>query len=132
MTHLLDTDICSAHMKRPGGLSHRFFQYSGGLVISSVKLGELFAGAYKLTQPMKLLSGIADLLQDVAVLDFDSIVAEQFGKLRGGLLQKGISVATADLMIASTALSYNLTLVTHTTVDYQHIPGLRLDDWLIP
>jgi predicted nucleic acid-binding protein len=24
MTHLLDTNICSAHMRRPGGLAHRF------------------------------------------------------------------------------------------------------------
>ena len=26
MTHLLDTNICSAHMRRPAGLAHRFFQ----------------------------------------------------------------------------------------------------------
>ena len=30
MTHLLDTNICSAHMRRPGGLAHRFFQHAGG------------------------------------------------------------------------------------------------------
>jgi len=27
---------------------------------------------------------------------------------------------------------HDLTLVTHNTADYQNIPGLRLDDWLIP
>jgi tRNA(fMet)-specific endonuclease VapC len=37
-----------------------------------------------------------------------------------------------DLMIASVALVCDLTLVTHNTVDYQNIPGLRLDDWLTP
>jgi tRNA(fMet)-specific endonuclease VapC len=37
-----------------------------------------------------------------------------------------------DLMIASVALTHNLTLVTHNTADYQHIPGLQLDDWLTP
>ena len=36
MTHLLDTDTCSAHMRRPAGLAHRFFQYAGGIAISSV------------------------------------------------------------------------------------------------
>jgi tRNA(fMet)-specific endonuclease VapC len=35
-------------------------------------------------------------------------------------------------MIASVALVHDLTLVTHNTADYQNIPGLRLDDWLIP
>jgi tRNA(fMet)-specific endonuclease VapC len=132
MTHLLDTDICSAHMRLPSGLAHRFIQYSGGIAISSVGLGELFAGAYKLPNPARILALITDLLQDVAVLDFDSACAEQFGKIRGSLLQQGIQVATADLMIASVALVHNLTLVTHNTADYQHIPGLRLDDWLIP
>jgi tRNA(fMet)-specific endonuclease VapC len=132
MTHLLDTDICSAHMRRPAGLAHRFFQYAGGLAISSVTLAELYSGAYKLPQSARLLALITDLLQDVAVLDFDSTCAEQFGKVRGALLQQGIQVATADLMIASTALAHNLTLVTHNTADYRNIPALRLDDWLIP
>lgn len=132
MTHLLDTNICSAHMRRPAGLAHRFFQYGGGLAIASVTLAELYAGAYNRQQPTRFLSLIADLLQDVSVLDFDSQCAEQFGKVRGALLQQGHQVATADLMIASVALTHNLTLVTHNTVDFQHIPGLRLDDWLVP
>ncbi|MHB1422691.1 MAG: type II toxin-antitoxin system VapC family toxin [Gemmataceae bacterium] len=72
MTHLLDTDICSAHMRRPAGLAHRFFQYAGGLAMASVALAELYSGAYKFSQPARLLALIADLLQDVAVLDFDS------------------------------------------------------------
>ncbi len=132
MTHLLDTNICSAHMRRPAGLAHRFFQYAGGLAISRVALGELYSGAYNLPQPARLLALIADLLQDVTVLSFDSVCAEHFGKVRGTLLQQGIQVATADLMIASTALAHNLTLVTHNTADYRDVPGLRLDDWLVP
>ena len=132
MSFLLDTNICSAHMRRPGGLAHRFFQHSGLLHISSIALAELYAGAYKRPQPARLLALIADLLQDVALLDFDATCAEQFGRVRGSLLQQGIHVPTADLMIASVALTHNLTLVTHNTADYRNIPGLRLDDWLIP
>ena len=132
MTHVLDTDICSAHMRRPAGLAHRFFQYAGGIAISSVSLAELYTGAYKRAQPARLLALIADLLRDVAVLNFDSACAEQFGNIRGVLLQQGTQVATADLVIASVALVHNLTLVTHNTADFQVIPGLRLDDWLIP
>ena len=36
------------------------------------------------------------------------------------------------LMMAGVALVHNLTLVTHKTADYQHVPGLRLNDWLTP
>jgi tRNA(fMet)-specific endonuclease VapC len=43
---------------------------------------------------------------------------------------EGITVNTADLMIASVALVHDLTLVTHNTADFRLIPDLRLDDWL--
>jgi hypothetical protein len=28
MSHLLDTNICAAHFRRPAGLAHRFFQHA--------------------------------------------------------------------------------------------------------
>jgi tRNA(fMet)-specific endonuclease VapC len=132
MNFLLDTDTCSAHMRRPARLAHRFIQYTGQIAISSVTLAELYAGAYKHSQANRLLALIADLQQEVQVIDFDSACAEKFGQVRGTLLQQGLSVPTTDLMIASAALVHNLTLVTHNTADYRNIPGLRLDDWLIP
>jgi tRNA(fMet)-specific endonuclease VapC len=87
MTHLLDTNICSAHMRRPGGLAHRFFQHAGGLTISTVVLSELYAGAYKHPDPDRLLALIADLLPEVAVLDFDQACAREFGKVKGESLK---------------------------------------------
>jgi tRNA(fMet)-specific endonuclease VapC len=48
------------------------------------------------------------------------------------LRRAGIEVPTVDLLIASVALVYDLTLVTHNTADFRNIPGLRLDDWLTP
>jgi predicted nucleic acid-binding protein len=33
-------------------------------------------------------------------------------------------------MIASIALEFDLTLVTHNIADFHNVPGLRLDDWL--
>jgi tRNA(fMet)-specific endonuclease VapC len=76
---LLDTDICSAHMRRPTKLAHRFIQYTGQVAISTVTLAELYAGAYKHSQPDRLVALIADLLQEVQILDFDSSCPERFG-----------------------------------------------------
>lgn len=132
MSFLLDTDTCSFHIKRPSGLAHRFMQHSGGLFLPTIALAELYAWAYRRANPTKLLQAIASLPHDVAILDFDAACAEQFGMVRGTMLQQGIQVAIPDLMIASVALVHNLTLVTHNTADYQNIPGLRLDDWLVP
>lgn len=70
MSFLLDTNICSAHMRRPGGLAHQFFQYSGRLNTSSIVLGELYAGAYMLGNPTLVTNNIKDF-QHISGLQFD-------------------------------------------------------------
>src|SRR5262245_26565511 len=105
MSFLLDTDTCSFHVKRPSGLIHRFIQHSGGLYLPTIVLAELYAWAYRRTNPAKLLKALStDLLSEVTVLDFDSACAEEFGKIRGALLRQGMQGAVPDLMIASVAL----------------------------
>lgn len=130
MSFLLDTDVCSAQMRRPAGLAHRFFQHGSRIAVPSIVLAELYAGAYRHPDPARLLALIESLLQDVFVLDFDTACAQKFGQIRGTLQQQGLSVPTTDLMIASVAMVHDLTLITHNTADYQNIPGLRVDDWL--
>jgi tRNA(fMet)-specific endonuclease VapC len=133
MSFLLDTNILSAHFRRPAGLAHRFFQHSGRLYTASVALAELFVWAYGRPDPARLLGGIDELLlQEVRVLDFDRDCANAFGQVRVRLRQDGIDVPSVDLMIASVALVYDLTLVTHNVPDFQRISGLRLEDWLTP
>jgi tRNA(fMet)-specific endonuclease VapC len=132
MSFLLDTNICSAHMRRPGGLAHRFIQHSGRLWMPTIVLAELYAGAYMLDVPDRILMGIEELRKDVSVVGFDETCAEEFGKLRGWLKRGGIQRNPVDLMIAAVALAHNLTVVTHNTQHFQDIPKLRLDDWLTP
>jgi len=130
---LLDTDICSAHLKRPAGLMHRFVQHSAQLNTSTIVLGELSVWAFHRSNPAPVIQRVEqDLLPDLNLLDFDSDCAKEFGRVRGTLLRQGISVSRTDLMIASVALAHDLTLVTHNTSDYRNIPGLRLEDWLSP
>jgi tRNA(fMet)-specific endonuclease VapC len=108
-------------------------QHTGGLAIPTVVLGELYVWAYQRPNPTSLLGRITnDLLPDVEVLPFDSDCAETFGRERGQLLRQGISVGRIDMMIASVALVHNLTLATDNAADFQKIPNLRLEDWLVP
>jgi tRNA(fMet)-specific endonuclease VapC len=133
MSFLLDTNILSAHLRRPAGLAHRFIQYSGRLYTSSVVLAELFVWAYNRPDPTKMLTGIDELLfEEVSLLEYDRDSANKFGQVRVQLRRNGIEVPSVDLLIASVALVHDLTLVTHNTIDFQNIPGLRLDDWLTP
>lgn len=133
MSFLLDTNICSAHLRRPAGLAHRFMQHSGRLFVPTIVLGELYAWAFKRPDPAPLLHLIDDeLLRDVDVLDFDAACAYRFGQLRGRMLSRGQVVFEVDLLIASVALVHDLTLVTNNTAHFAPIPNLRLEDWLTP
>jgi tRNA(fMet)-specific endonuclease VapC len=132
MSYLLDTNICSAHIRRPAGLAHRFVQHSGRLYVSTIVLGELYAGAYMSAGSPKILAGIADLLNDTNLLPFDALCAEQFGKLRGILKRQGIGISPIDLQIAAVAIVHGLTFVTNNTADFQKVPGMTLEDWLKP
>jgi tRNA(fMet)-specific endonuclease VapC len=132
MTFLLDTNICSAHMRRPAQLAHRFVQYAGRLAIPTIVLGELYAGAFRHPHAPRLLRLIEELQREVSVLDFDSECAQTFGRLRGQSLQTGTLTSTVDLMIASVAIVHDLTLVTHNVKDFVNISQLRVVDWLLP
>jgi tRNA(fMet)-specific endonuclease VapC len=133
MSFLLDTDICSAHIRRPSGLMHRFVQHSGRLFIPTVGLAELYVWAYLRPDPREFLAAIATFVKyDVETLPFDEASAEEFGKLRVELQRIGVTGSPIDLLIASVARAHDLTLVTHNTADYRNIPNLRLDDWLVP
>jgi len=130
VSYLLDTNICSAHLRRPAGLVHRFIQHGGRLATATVVLAELYDWAHGRDDPVPFLRRIDELLQDLNVIPFDRECAEQFGRLRASLRRQGVGINPIDLMIASTALAYDLTLVTHNTGDFERIPDLRLEDWL--
>ena len=91
---------------------HRFVQHSGRLFIPTIVLVELYAWAYQRSDPNPLLSAIEnDLLSDIAVLSFDEHCAKVFGRQRGMMTRRGLSVSRLDLMIAAVAIAHDLTLV---------------------
>jgi tRNA(fMet)-specific endonuclease VapC len=130
VSFLLDTDICSFHLKMKGALSSRFMQHMGRLSLSVLTAGELFTWALRANAPATRLQSLLDLLDDVQILDLDLTVARRFGELRAALLDAGRPTPTLDLLIAATASVHALTLVTHNTRDFSHIPGLSIVDWL--
>ncbi len=132
MKYLIDTNVCSAHIRRPGLLAHRFFQHASHIAIPTVVLAELYAGALQRPNSSRLLQGIADLIGESKLLDFDSTCAEHYGRIKAMLRPAGIVVPSIDLLIASVAIANDLTLVTHNTADFRAIPDLRLEDWLSP
>ena len=133
MSFLLDTNVLSEHVRRPRGLAHRFVQHSGRLYTSSVSLSELYVWVFASRDPDRRREAVDTLTTyEVSVLPLDADCAQEFGRLRAVLRPLGINVDNMDLLIAATAMAYDLTLVTKNTRHFEPIPGLRFDDWLSP
>lgn len=132
MRFLVDTDICSAHLKDTRTVVSRFLQYTGRLHLSAVTVGELDTWTMRSKASPRHQKGLTALLGDVTVLDVDHEVARKFGEVHAHLLDQGLPIAGMDLLIAATALVHGLTLVPHNIRDFSSIPGLTVVDWLRP
>lgn len=131
MNFLIDTNICSAYIKGHREVWNKFLQHSGGIAISAVTAGELWAWVSRKQATDKSRVVVTEFIESVDVLEVDLTVALCFGKLRGVLLDMGITIPNLDGLIAATALSHDLTLVTNNTADFKNVPDLRLQDWTV-
>ncbi len=66
------------------------------------------------------------------MLAIDETIARTFGEVRAWQLDRGLGSPELDLLNGAVALVHDLTMVTHNQADYDNIPGLRRDDWLLP
>ena len=99
-----------------------------GVAISIVTYMEAFQGIYHSPDPQKARGTFETFLVGVLILPFSFAVAERCARLRETLKSqnKRVNSRALDLIIAATALEYNLTLVTNNTGDFKDIPDLSL------
>jgi predicted nucleic acid-binding protein len=57
---------------------------------------------------------------------------ETFGSIKADLQKQGRGTDDFDLVIASTALVLNYTLVTSNKRHFRNIPGVRVENWARP
>lgn len=62
----------------------------------------------------------------ITVLAFDAEAAAEFHRLQALRLQVG----TMDLKIAAIAVSHDALLLSRNLVDFNKVPGLRVENWL--
>ncbi len=98
-----------------------------GLAISLISYGELYEGAYYAPNPQVALEGLGTFLQGKELLPLTTAIMERFGILRGQLTRSlRRQIGDMDLLIAATAITHDLTIVTRNLRDYQPIPGVKL------
>lgn len=128
--YLLDTDTVIAMLRGQYGIQQKVMSVGfDACEISEITLAELYTGAYK--------SGID---KDFGQAEFAAThfpiyaigdILKTYARIKADLEQSGGRLDSMDLLIAATALEYNLVLVTGNAKHFSRIPGLRLENWII-
>lgn len=125
MKYLLDTDVIINYLKKIKSIE---VGENSELTMSVMTLAELLYGiekSPKSTQDRKILDDFISTLS-VSILEVSKGIIERFSKLKVALEQKGARLEDFDLLIASTALEHDLTLVTGNKRHFSRILRLKL------
>ncbi len=125
---LLDTDrAIDALNGVPGALELLEVLAPSGLALSSISYGELYEGAYYGRDQTHSLATLAAFVRRTPMLPITDEILERFAILRGSLThQLRNQIGDFDLLIAATALTHHLTLVTRNLRAFRHILDLEL------
>lgn len=138
MNYLLDTCLISELVKpspNPGVLHWLDDQPEERIFLSVVTIGEIQAGISKLPESRRkidLMSWLENQLLrrfETRILSVSPDVAITWGKKRGEAAAAGTTLPLADSLIAATAISLGLTVVTRNTADLQRCGALTLNPW---
>ena len=129
---LLDTNTCIALLKRnPVVMGHLVQHQPSDIAMCSVVKAELYFGARKSQLVANNLVRLGKFFRPYKSYSFDDPASETCGMIRADLERSGTPIGANDLLIASVAKTFDLTLVTHNTGEFSRVVGLRLKDWEI-
>ena len=131
MRYMLDTNICIYAIKhKPEQVFMRLQEHDPiDICISSVTYAELVHGVEKSKAIEKNRVALALLLANIEIMNFDSLAAESYGKIRADLEKAGTPIGPLDMMIAGHAMALDYTVVTNNTKEFDRVKGLKLENW---
>lgn len=129
---MLDTNTLSDLIRNPrGALVQRLaITEPDALCTSIVVACALRFGAQRRGSTV-LTERVEQLLASLTVLPLDEPSDEHYADIRAALERAGTPIGNHDLFIAAHARSRGLTLVTHNLREFERVPGLRVEDWLL-
>ena len=125
---LVDTDWVIEYLRGTPAMVTRLTELQPqGLALSIISLAELYEGVFYSRDPEGDGRDLADFLRGVTVFGIDAEIAQRFGRERGRLRKAGMLIADFDLLIGTTALAHNLTLLTNNRSHFERIDGLEIE-----
>ncbi len=130
MAFLIDTDIIIYSLKGNQKINNWMYENQNiPKFISVITFGELTYGAKKSQHPEKNLATAIRISELFPIIDVNKGIIEVFGELKAKLEKDGNRIDDMDLLIASTAIYMNMSLVTNNKNHFSRIPDLVLEKW---
>ena len=140
---ILDTDHLSIYQRQRGEQFERLREkieahFSTDVIyISIVSFHEQFSGwqayIHRAKKDAEVVYGYArfgELVKqysEMNILPFDASCSKEFSQL----YKQRVRIGTMDLRIAATALVHGYVVLTRNTVDFERVPGLKIEDWTV-
>lgn len=126
MNYLLDTDVIINQLRGKKELDPQLARES--LSISIITYGELLYGAEKSLKKERALALINEFISEfsIKIIYLNEKIMKLYARIKAELDTKGKRIDDFDLLIASSALSESLALVTENTKHFQRIPKLEI------
>ena len=130
MTYLIDTDIIIYSLKNHAQVVENFRRFANAQKsISVITYGELAYGARKSQHTEKNLAKVFRIGELFPVLPVSRTIIDTFASLKASLEKTGRGIDDMDLLIAATAISHNLVLVTNNSRHFARVSGLETVNW---
>lgn len=126
---ILDSDVIIDHLNNKSNyLSLIIGNSKEDLFISIITWSEIVYGIKKSKNLIKAYKQFTRFIIDlnIKILEFDLKIADKFIDLKIDLEKKGSKLEDFDLIIASTALVNNLTLITRNIKHFLRIPEIKI------
>lgn len=131
MNYLLDTCVISDFIKGQQGVVQRLLSIPPDLItVSVISRMEVDYGLRLNEDRARKLKPKLDLFfETVHLIPFELPDALAAAKVRADLRKVGTPIGPFDLLLAGSALSRSLVMVTSNTGEFSRVRGLKMEDW---
>ena len=127
MKYLIDTDWAIHYLRGEERVIKKLLSLKGeGLAMSVISLAELYQGVYRSSDPASNEKVLKDSLSGVSILGINEEICRTFGQEKERLRKSGKLIGDFDLLIASTCLHHELTLLTDNIKHFEMVKNLKI------
>ena len=129
MKYLLDTNICIYFFKGLFNLKEKIAEIGYyNIALSELTLAELYYGAEKSAFVDKNKQIVDMFSNNLTVLPISNSI-ELYAREKARLRKIGQIISDFDLLIGTTAITYNLIMVTRNLREFERIHNITLENW---